>query len=351
MITFSLTTWTRIGALLLACTLVGCGGASSTVNPLSPNRIIAFGDAYSAVDVNGLGTYTVNTGETNTTVASQMASIYGITLKGVAGRGHVLNGRGYSYATGTAKVSDVQTQISDFLADSPSVASNDLIIITAGAQDIFAATPTNNTAAIQTAAANLTAAIQSLTNAGAQYVLVVLPINMGRTPWAVAKAYTVTAQALSYDTSTLCQSFACQLSTKLNDAYPATSSHQRILLADLIGFSNLITGTTTTGGANTFVTYGVANPNIPVCDATTGINGATVWVPAHDVPAHACNATLASMTVVSSASAGYAANVFTGAAWDFSTSVFADYINLTPMGNRLLANYIYSTNMYRAGWR
>ena len=35
----------------------------------------------------------------------------------------------------------------------------------------------------------------------------------------------------------------------------------------------------------------------------------------------------------------------------YATYVFADDLNLTPFGNRLLADYIYNYNFYRAGWR
>ena len=69
---------------MATCALVGCGGASSTVNPLTPTRVVAFGDAFSTVDSSGYATYSVNTSETNATVASRIASIYGFTLKAVA---------------------------------------------------------------------------------------------------------------------------------------------------------------------------------------------------------------------------------------------------------------------------
>ncbi len=70
---------------------------------------------------------------------------------------------------------------------------------------------------------------------------------------------------LAMTRGTACQSFSCLLSTKLNTAYPATSSHQPILLVDLMSYFNLITGTTNTGSANTFGTYGVTNPDLVVC--------------------------------------------------------------------------------------
>ncbi len=317
MINLSFSTLTRIAVLMVACVLAGCGGASSTVDPLVPTRVIAFGDAYSAVDpTTGAGTFTVQTGDADNTVAGRIAAKYGIVLKGTTTSG------GYSYAVGTlgsGKVSNVVTKINTYLADvGNSIGAKDLIIITVGGQDIYAAAATNNTSDISTAATNLTSAIQRLTSAGAKYILVVLPINMARTPWGLSgvDATSATIQSLSYDTGTQCLSFSCQLSTKLNSAYPATSSHQPILLADLMSYSNLFTGTTSTGSTNTYLNYGVTNPNTAACNAGS-TSGCTTG---------AVNA-------------------------NYATYVFADTLNLTPFANRLLADYIYNYNFYRAGWR
>ena len=268
MIKLSFLTLMRIATLMAACALVGCGGASSTVDPLVPTRVIAFGDAYSKVDGTGAGTFTVQTGDTDNTLAGRIAAKYGIVLN----NGSTTSG-GYSYAVGTlgsGKVTNVTTQIDSYMTHvSSSIGAKDLIIITVGSQDIYAAAPTNDTGALATAATNLTSQIQRLTNAGAKYVLVVLPINMARTPWGLSgvDATSSVIQGLSYDTGTQCLSFSCQLSTKLNSAYPATSSHQPILLADLMSYSNLFTGTTSTGSSNTYLNYGVTNPNTAACNA------------------------------------------------------------------------------------
>jgi len=318
MIKLSFSMLMRISALLAACALVGCGGASSTVDPLVPTRIIAFGDAYSTVDGTGSGTFTVQTGETDNTLTGRIAAKYGIVLNNSS-----TTSGGYSYAVGTlgsGKVANVITQIDTYMGHvSNSIGAKDLIIITVGSQDIYSAAPTNNTGALATAATSLTSQIQRLTNAGAKYVLVVLPINMARTPWGLSgvNATSSVIQGLSYDTGTQCLSFSCQLSTKLNSAYPATSSHQPILLADLMSYSNLFTGTTATGTTDTYLSYGVTNPNTAAC-----IAGGT-----------------------SGCATGVAVNA------NYASYVFADTLNLTPFGNRLLADYIYNYNFYRAGWR
>jgi len=342
MIKLSFSTLMRIATLMAACVLVGCGGASSTVNPLTPTRIIAFGDAFSTVDDDGYATYSVNTSSTDATVASRIATIYGLTLKYRTSTSAVISsGTAYSYAAGTATASDTYTQIKDYYLAAGNVpGSNDLFIITAGTQDIATAALTNDTTAIATAATKLTAAVQLLTNAGAKYVLVMQPINVARTPPFLAlngvrpagtyASYNSYAQALSYDSGTACQSFSCLLSTKLNTAFPATSSHQPVLLVDLMSYFNLITGTTNTGSANTFSSYGVTNPDLIVCHAS------------YLVP---------SCTNSSSSLATTSTNQYTSTAWTYATSVFASEYYTTPYVNQLMGSYIYNYNFYRAGWR
>ena len=240
------------------------------------------------------------------------------------------SGTAYSYAVHDATSSNTASQIETYINNGNTPGSSDLFIITAGTRDIIsqASSGYNSTssAAIAAAATALTTAIQRLTNAGAQYVLVMQPINVARTPGAVTNSYTSAAQAYSYDTGTACVSFSCLLSTKLNAAYPATSSHQPILLADLISYFNLITGTTSTGSANTYTSYGVTNPDTAVCFTFP----------------------LCTTLTVNTGTKSYTG---TSVSWDYSASVFAYDYYTTPFANRLLADYIYNYNFYRAGWR
>ena len=339
----------RIAALIAACALVGCGGASSTVNPLTPTRIIAFGDAFSTVNQYGYANFSVNTSSTDATVASRIATIYGFTLYDYSSLSSatavVPSGSAISYAYGTATAGttnatyNVTSQITTYLTQN-TPGSKDLFIITAGTQDIARAAPSNDTTAIASAATTLTTQIQRLTDAGAEYVLVMQPINVARTPPFLAlngvrtagtyATYNSYAQALSYDSGTACQSFSCLLSTKLNTAFPATSSHQPVLLVDLMSYFNLLTGTTNTGSANTFSSYGVTNPDLIVCHAS------------YLVP---------SCTNSSSSLATTSTNQYTSTAWTYATSVFASEYYTTPYVNQLMGSYIYNYNFYRAGWR
>lgn len=357
-----------IASLALTTALLSaCGGASSTVDPLRPDRVIAFGDGFNAVDAAGYGVNTVKavvgTDLPDDTIAGRMAyNKYGITLTNVSGAG-VLDAtkKGFSYAQGLARIQNaatpsgdsVEKQIANFLtANKPG--EKDFFIISAGGLDIYDAF-TNNTT-LTSPVNTLVSAVKQLTDAGAKYILIVYPPNMARTPWAIRK---VTAdrnavQSLSYDTDTTCASFSCLTTTALNKQFPATSSHQPILVADLMGFSNLVTGTvgsstvtfkgvsiTTTGTgtqASTFPTYGVSNPDLPACF--------TVTTPP--------TSPLLCDTTVSDAAGGVNAggsNGWNGAAWDYKTSVFADNFYFTPYANRLYADYIFNVTMYRAGWR
>ena len=338
---------------MAACVLVGCGGASSTVNPLTPTRIIAFGDGHSAVDTSGYGTFTVRTSDTDNTVAGRIAAKYSTTkLTPVTSAASIAATGNFSYADGTARAAGLVTQVGYFFSGGNTPGANDLFIITVGALDIYDAYASS--ASLTSATDKIVASVRRLTDAGAKYVLVVYPINMARTPWGNGSA---TIQALSYDTGTSCLSFSCKLTTSLNTNYPATSSHNPVLIADLMGYSNLFTGTAPSTGFNSVVTtipgsgssntfannYGVTNPSFPSCftgSVTTG-----------DVPptsAISCSPTITNL--LNGVKTG-TNNGWTSAAWDYTTSVFADNFNLTPLGNRLLADYIYNYNFYRAGWR
>ncbi len=358
-----------VTALALSCLLTACGGSSSTVEPLTPTRVIAFGDGFNAVDANGYGTQTVRAITTagttdlpDDTIAGRLAyNKYGITLTAVSGTGVLDNTKkGFSYASGLARIQDaatpaghdsVEKQIGNFLTAN-TVGGKDLFIISAGSLDIYDAY-TNSTALTNQATA-LIAAIKRLTDAGAKYVLVVYPPNLARTPWAIRKteAERTAVQALSYDTGTTCTSFSCRVTTGLDSQYPATSSHQAILIADLMGYSNLITGTagtstvtfkgasvttTGTGSLNTFQTYGVTNPDLPACYTVTTPPTSPLL----------CDTTvLNALNGVNTGTGGW-----NSAAWDYKTSVFADNFYFTPFTNRLYADYIYNVTMYRAGWR
>lgn len=344
-------------ASLLA--LTGCG-SGSTYEPLQPHRVVAFGDASSAVtDLNaGAGTAygeaaasvrNTSTSETYTTIASRLAAYYGAVLRpsnaaaGVTAANHV------SYATANARVADVVTQINTFLASGYSIDAKDLFIITVGNLDIYDNALAGNDAIPDATINALVGAVQSLTNRGAKYVLLVSPINMARTPWALnldkfqsngtafdsTRTDKVKIQALSYDANTTCKSFQCKLTTQLAATFPATANGQKVLLADIQSYFNLATGTVLTGSADTYGSYGVSNPNAPACTFASNAMAAAPGAP----------------ILGSSGSLSITGCASTAADTNWATYAFADYLGLAPRSHVLLADYIYGTLMYRAGWR
>lgn len=377
-------------ALVLASLLSACGGTSSTVNPLStkvnPNisnaRVIAFGDGFSDVGAGGFR-YTVDDASAggSMTVAERFAFIYGFTTMSPITTTQALPGGAYSYAQGEARVSAAVTngsgvaaspltdQVTQFLTNN-TPGDNDLIIITAGTRDIIfnakqyfanALTADQAKANVAQAAVDLANIVQRLTSAGAKHVLVVAPFNVARMPWVFATETTTTyyptfssqysfVQQLSILTSgdTSCGSFGCQLSQALVNRYPATVNGQPVLLADIAQYFNLITGT----GAGGHDIYGRAFAN-PTGNASTfpiaTSSGAVLTNP--DVPVCVNDITQTALCTSANAASIKTNPNNSNLAWDYATAVFADNYNLTPATNRMMADYIYNTTMYRAAWR
>ncbi len=302
--------------------LSGCGGASSTVEPFVATRVIAFGDGFNYVDDNGYGLSTVQTSETDITIAGRVAARYGIVVKKVTVGNPLAATGGFSYASADARVSDVATQVNTFLTSAGGVvAKKDLIIISVGNWDIYDAAAANNTAAIGTATTNLVTAIQRLTNAGAEHVVVMPAINMARTPWAAGSAISLsTIQNLSNSAST---SFNFTLLAKLQAAYP--QDRKPVVLLDRTSDFNSFAGHFDTNGTTVIqnlsgINFSLTGLYTPVCQAVS--------------PAVGC--TLAGL-------------VGGNTSVDYLTSVFADEINLTPVANRFLADrIIYSLVSF--GW-
>lgn len=347
-------THTFLSRLLAVCSLAGllalaACGSGSTYDPLQPRRVVAFGDASSAVTDSGEAAASVRnatTSETYTTIASRLGANYGAVLKASSAAGLTATDH-VSYATANARVADVVAQVNAFLATGSAIDPKDLFIITVGNLDIYDSALAGNTAIPDATIDALVGAVQSLTDRGAKYVLVVSPINMARTPWALNlgkfKSDGVTLdsvrtdkekiQALSFDATTTCNSFQCKLTTQMAAAFPATANGQRVLLADIQSFFNLVTGTSATGSADTYPSYGVSNPNTPACTAASTALAA----------ASSASPIAGPLTITGC--------VNTDADTNWATFAFADYLGLAPRGLVAQADYIFGTLMYRAGWR
>jgi len=190
--------WMRRRGLLAACAtallLAACGGGSVD-SQLSPDRVIAFGDAMGDLGQNG-NRYTVNDGSVNNWtqyVANQYNRSIAPSSQG-----------GLSYAYGNARVVDkpdaagnsstptVAEQIDTFLA-SGSIGGNDLVIVSAGRSDVVvqarlaiegSQSSDQMLANLDTAGRQLGEQVKRLVAAGGKHVVVAGPANLGRSPWA-----------------------------------------------------------------------------------------------------------------------------------------------------------------------
>jgi outer membrane lipase/esterase len=184
-----------LAAFASALLLASCGGGT-IVDPFTPSRIVAFGDAMGDAGQNG-ARYTVNDGTVNVWPV-YLAAQYGLTLT-------PSSAGGLDYATGNARVlakpdaagsnatPTVKQQIDAFLAG-PSIGDEDLIVISAGTSDVIAEAQAviagtqseeKMLADVGQAGRDLGAQVRRLVNAGAKHVVVAGPYNLGRSPWAV----------------------------------------------------------------------------------------------------------------------------------------------------------------------
>jgi hypothetical protein len=312
-------------AVMAATLLSACGGASSTVDPFVATRVIAFGDGFNYVDGAGAGLSTVQTGETDNTIAGRIAARYGIVVKNVQTNPLAATG-GFSYATANARVADVDAQITAFLSSAGSVAKKDLIIIAVGNWDIYDAYR-NGVTSMDSNASALVASIQRLTTAGAEHVVVMPAINMARTPWAANKSL-AGIQQLSITTSSLpgLNSFNFLLLTKLNAAF--RQDRKPVYLLDRSSDFNNFAGQFDTNGSTRIINVSgmalTADTGLykPVCTAYASMAGC--------LPADL--STVSPLTATS-----------------YQSYVFADDINLTPLANRFLADRMIYT-MQTFGW-
>ena len=193
--------WLRRSVLLAACAaslLLAACGSGTIESQLTPARVVVFGDAMADLGQKG-NRYTVNDGTINIWT-EEVAFGFALPLKPSAQGGT-------SYATAHARVTakpdatgnndtpTVKEQIDSFLAGN-TVGTNDLFIVNAGTSDVIAE-GVRVAAGVQTAeqlvtntrqaGRELAAQARRLVDAGARYVVVVGPYNLGRSPWAIGK--------------------------------------------------------------------------------------------------------------------------------------------------------------------
>lgn len=246
-------------ALLSAC------GDGDIVSALKPSRIRVLGDGLSFL---GSPRFTVNDGSARLWV-DQLASRYGLALTAAD-----------SFAAGSATVANISAQIA--AAGTPG--SNDLFVINAPMQDIFASSANATTAAA--AGKSLADAVRGLIASGARYVLVAGVYDLGKSPAAIALG-----QVAAYSAASLA----------LNNAFKVNADDlgKNLLFADLAFYVNEL--------VRIPATYGLTNVTTPACSVS---------------PATACT----TATLVDSNYVDY---------------LFADDRHLTPEAHRLFGDYAY----------
>ena len=380
---------TLLTALLLGAMaiLAGCG-ASTTVDPIKPQRIVAFGDALSTVDDQGRALNTMGLPETSLyyyagNFASQIAFRYGIRLKAAPTSGNAVNWAqvtstgGYSFASPVADLRATADQINAFVANGKPGAS-DMFIITAGTMDVFNAALKGEVVPKADMLA-LIEAMRRLADAGANHrnIVYLMPPPVARSPLvltlkkaqptnsfvlAVEKMYTYAEQQnpeRGCNSEILPTSYAgrWELLVSCVQYFPPSSTKRPLLNINPEAIFNLMTGTTDTGSCqagncNTFTAYGVSNPNIPVCtdrqklSQLVGTNG---WTH-QPITRSACVVT----SEVEFAATGVtqkAASAYFNSEWSYSNSLYADELFLTSFGHRLLSDQAFNLNFLNAGWR
>lgn len=261
-----------IVGLLSAC------GASSTVEPFKPTRVIGLGDGFNDA------TATVVDGTTTLTVVGQVAAYFG--------QSNIV-----SKASAGALVSGLAAQIDSVVTANGGFSSGDLVVITIGTFDVKAgATPA-------TEAQTLVTQVQRLKTAGVTHILIMPVLDVSRTPWGRVNTSSVSTTA----TNTFNETVLLALSTAFGSQTPNS-----VIYANASGVTSFFLTATSVAVFSPFTDTGFSS---------------TV---AAGTPPACGNAALFTGCTSAAANASY------------TTMLFADGIHLTPAGNRWVAQFLYN---------
>jgi len=310
-----LTPWLRRLAGVMACVaalaLSGCG-SGTIASALKPERFVVFGDGMSDIGFYG-SRLTVNDGLSGVWI-EQMAARYGKTLA-LATNGGTAYARAHSRiaaqpdAIGRGDTQTLVQQIDAFLARDK-IGLNDVFVINTGTSDLlvqmaaFSAgqTDAQMMANLDTAGRAMAAQTRRLVNAGAKYVVVVGPYNLGRSPWAK----TIVKQEALLERASL------MINNSFKEA--AADLGANVLFIDAALHFNLLT----------------AFPSSYVMKDSTAIACNTVDAgPGIGIGAGQVNSTLCTATTIA-----------TGV--DYATTVFADAVYFTPQAHKTFSDYAFT---------
>jgi len=294
-------------------------GASSTVDPFKPTRVIGLGDSYNDVGSSVGAPFTVRGTSKVATVVEQIATLFAVGSSGTfvnAGTYITLPSAGvFSYAVGDSLISSgvdsLANQISRLSEDvGGTFASSDLIVIAAGTQDIKA---TYTTAGAEAAAVLLQDQVKILLGKGAKHILILQPLELSVTPYAIANSITLNV------TSSPTVKFNTKISDELHDYVSRLG----------LSYNPVIYGA---AFSSTFNTYAQTTPygefststKVPYCTNTISSTDPALMT--------GCTQTLNDSAV-------------------YDTTLFADNLNLTPAGNRWIAGLLFNATGSQGGWR
>ena len=274
--------WVRIGAALLAATLLASCGGGTQVERFVPRRLLSFGDESSVLTTTGnkfsvnAVVYDTTTNPATPTTAldcgtnpiwiQMVAGTFGLVFSQCSTTGSAPTA--FTFAAAQAGVNDVAAQITQFTSGD-SLSNKDLVTVQAGANDIvalyqqFPGQGANELQAAAAAAGNaLGAQVIRLADLGAKVVIATAP-DMGLTPYAVNEDTTNPGRAAFL--SALSFQFNAALRLKLEDVKDGGKSVGLVVfderLQDMVRNSP---------------NYGLANNNTAACLATAALPNCTV---------------------------------------------------------------------------
>ncbi len=231
-------------SIVLVGLLSACG-ASTTVDPFHPTRVIGLGDGYNDE------TATVREpGSSTGSVVGQVAAYFG--------QSNVV-----SYATAGARTANLAAQIDSV----GSFSSSDLVVIAVGTFDV------KSNANPETEAQALVTQVQRLKTAGVKHILIMPVLDVSRTPWGRANPSVVSTTA----TNTFNEASLLAVSTAFGGQTPNS-----VIFANASGVTSLFLTATSVATFSPFTDTGFNNTpagTTPACGDPTVFTGCADSVP------------------------------------------------------------------------
>jgi len=169
--------------------------------------------------------------------------------------------------------------------------------------------------------------VKRLTDAGAKYVLIVGPPNVGRSPWAAETGSATLLQNLSYNTGSGVTSMGSEGLARIQATF-GNKTNNSVLFVEISGLVNTLTDGTNTTFANRSSAICSSTTDITVGGVTTTINSATKDTAKSNGTGLKPDAAVG--TVPAGRLTAALCTLFTVGTNDPGTFVYADGVNFTP---------------------